>query len=158
MGLERLTLITFDGSSEAPAMRRTWEELGGRTPIEARTSNEFISALRNVDPSEGVALMTHGGRLAMQFTDEAGHRLGYKRVPELTCRVIYGFTCNQRAESPLRGSSDALLCTGTAYNADIVSLMFALASADDPFNARGVLASRPSLPDTWAVHSGLATD
>jgi len=101
--------------------------------------------------------MTHGGQKAPQFTDEWGHRLSYARVPALHCRVVYGFTCNQRESSPLRGPSDALLCSDTAYNADLVSLTFALAQARDPFNAREVFAARPALPDTWAVHAGVAS-
>lgn len=157
MPLDQLTMVTFDASSEAPALRRLWEELGGRAPVVARTSHEFIAALRDVNPSEGVVIMTHGGQHALQFTDENGHRLSYERVPELNCRVVYGFTCNQRAESPLRGPVDALLCTGTAYNADLVSLMFSIASARDPFDVREVLAARPEIPDTWAVHPGAAS-
>lgn len=89
------------------------------------------------------------------FRDENGHRLSYSRVPDVSCPVIHGFTCNQRAESPFRRSSDALLCSGTAYSSELVSLMFAITAADDPFDAHEVLAARPGLPETWAVHAGV---
>lgn len=145
-------MITFDDTKEAHILMRVWEELGGSPALQAATGSEFAEVLADVQPDEGVVVMTHDGQRKWQYTDEAGELLRYRDVPVVQARVVYGFSCFQSSRSPLRKARSALLCTRWANNVDLVSLLFALARSKDPFDVNSVRESCPTLPSTWDVH------